>query len=210
MKILIIEDQEDIRATLRDLLEINGHEVIEAEDGVQGVKQAATKPDFIFCDMKMPNLDGRGVLAALKEMPGIRDVPFVFLTAQAERQELREGMALGADDYITKPFTEDDIVKAIAARTGRQQGVREQIQQLKAHQEHAARAQWSHELLTPLNAILGSLEMLEQDADTVDRKELKEILGIIRLGAVRQEQLSRKLIRYFHLEQQAVVRPTQF
>src|SRR4051812_16336846 len=107
MKILIIEDQEDIRATLRDLLEINGHEVIEAEDGVQGVKLAAQTPDFIFCDMSMPNLDGRGVLNAIKEMPEIRDVPFVFLTANAERHHQREGMTLGADDYITKPFTEE-------------------------------------------------------------------------------------------------------
>jgi two-component system, sensor histidine kinase and response regulator len=207
MKILIIEDQPDIRATLRDLLEINGHEVLEAEDGLQGVQQAARQPDFIFCDMKMPHLDGRGVLAAVKEMPGVRDVPFVFLTAQAERHELREGMALGADDYITKPFTEDDLVKAIAARTGRQQDVRERIQQLTAHQEHAAGAQWSHELLTPLNAILGSLDLIDAEVDTIDRQELKEVLALIRTGAVRQEQLSRKLIRYFHLEQLALAPP---
>src|SRR5882672_2226326 len=204
MKILIIEDQDDIRATLRDLLEINGHEVIEAEDGVQGVKQAAQKPDFIFCDMSMPNLDGRGVLAAVKEMPGVRDVPFVFLTANAERDQQREGMALGADDYITKPFSEDDLIKAIAARTGRQRSVRERVDQLTTQHQHAANAQWSHELLTPLNAILGSLEMIEEEADTIDRKELKEVLAIIRMGAVRQEQLSRKLIRYFHLEQLAL------
>lgn len=205
MKILVIEDQEDIRATLRDLLEMNGHEVIEAADGVEGVKLAEQKPDFIICDMQMPRLDGRGVLAAVKEMPGICDVPFVFLTAQAERHQQRDGMALGADDYITKPFSVDDIIKAIAARTGRQQGVRERIQQLAAHQERAASAEWSHELLTPLNAIFGSLEMIEQEADTIDRQELKEVLAIIRMGAVRQERLSRQLIRYFHLERQALV-----
>src|SRR3954469_13074231 len=178
MKILIIEDQDDIRATLRDLLELNGHEVIEAEDGVEGVKQAAQKPDFIFCDLSMPNLDGRGVLAAVKEMPEVRDVPFVFLTAHAERSQQREGMELGADDYITKPFSLDDIVKALAARTGRRQSVRERVEQLTAQHQHAANAQWSHELLTPLNAILGSLAMIEAEADTIDRQELREILAI--------------------------------
>ena len=201
MRILIIEDQDDIRATLRDLLEIHGHEVIMAEDGVVGVKLAAQMPDFIFCDMSMPHLDGRGVLAAVKEMPEIRDVPFVFLTANAERHQQREGMALGADDYITKPFSEDDIVKAIAARTSRQQGVREKIQQLTTHQQRAINAQWSHELLTPLNAILGTLELLELEADMIAPAELKELLAIIRDGAVRQERLSRKLIRYFSVEQ---------
>jgi CheY-like chemotaxis protein len=209
MKILIIEDQPDVRATLRDLLEINGYEVLEAEDGVQGVKLAAQKPDFIFCDMSMPNLDGRGVLAALKEMPEIREVPFVFLTAHAERHQQREGMGLGADDYITKPFTEDDIVRAIAARTGRQRSVRERIQQLTTHRQREVNAQWSHELLTPLNAILGSLDIVELEADTIDRQELKEVLALIRLGAVRQERLSRKLIRYFHLEQLALAPAAQ-
>jgi two-component system sensor histidine kinase/response regulator len=204
MKILIVEDQDHFRDTLRDLLQLHGHEVLEAEDGVAGVRLAAQKPDFIFCDVEMPNLDGHGVLAAVKEMPGVREVPFVFLTAKVERHHQREGMALGADDYITKPFTEDDIVKAIAARTTRQKGVRERVQELTEHRQREVSAQWSHELLTPLNAILGSLELLELEADTIDRKELKEMLSIIREGATRQERLSRKLIRFFSLEQLAL------
>jgi len=204
MKILVIEDQPDIRATLKDLLEINGHEVLEAEDGVQGVRRAAEKPEFIFCDVTMPNLDGHGALAAIRQMPEVCEVPFVFLTANADRSDQRAGMSLGADDYITKPFTEADIVGANAARTRRQQGVRERIQQLTAHHQRAIGAQWSHELLTPLNAILGSLELLELEAGTIDRQELKEMLALIRQGAERQERLSRKLIRYFGLERMAL------
>ncbi len=202
MKILIIEDNDEIRDTLRDILEINGHEVIAAEDGVEGVKLAAQSPEFIFCDMSMPNLDGRGTLAAIKEMPAVREVPFVFLTANASRNDQREGMALGADDYITKPFTEKDIIDAIASRTKRQVSVRERIQQFAEHHQREINANWSHELLTPLNAVIGSLELLEVAADTMSPEELKEMLGIIRAGAERQERLSRKLIRYFELEQQ--------
>ena len=200
MKILVIEDQPDIRATLRDLLEINGHEVLEAEDGVQGVQRAAEKPDFIFCDVTMPNLDGHGVLTALKQMPEIGDIPFVFLTANADRKDQRAGMSLGADDYITKPFTEADIVGAIQARTGRQQGAREKIRALSEQQRHEANAQWSHELLTPLNAVMGMLDLIELDAETIRPAELKEMLATIREGAERQERLARKLINHFGLE----------
>ncbi len=201
MKILIVEDQSEIRDTLRDILEINGHEVIAAEDGIEGVKRAAEKPDFIFCDMTMPNLDGRGVLAAVKQMPEVCEIPFVFLTANAERKDQREGMALGADDYVTKPFTERDIVDAIAARMKRQQTTREKIHQLTDHHQREINAHWSHELLTPLNAVIGSLELLESAADTMSPAEVKEMLALIREGATRQERLSRKLIRYFSLEQ---------
>ncbi len=111
MKILIVEDQTEIRDTLRDMLEINGHDVIAAEDGVERLKMAAQQPEFIFCDVEMPNLDGYGMLAEIKKMSGVCDVPFIFLTARAERSALREGMASGADDYITKPFSEADLVK---------------------------------------------------------------------------------------------------
>ncbi len=201
MKILIVEDQADVRATLQDVLEINGHEVLAAEDGVEGVKLAAQTPDFIFCDVQMPKLDGHGVLAAIKQMPGVCDVPFVFLTARAERAQQREGMALGADDYITKPFSEKDILDAIAARTQRQLSVRERIQQFAEHHQREINAHWSHELLTPLNAVIGSLELLDAAAETMTPAEVKEMLALIREGATRQERLARKLIRYFSLEQ---------
>jgi two-component system sensor histidine kinase/response regulator len=201
MKILIVEDQPDIRAILQDFLELNGHEVLAAEDGVEGVKLAAQRPEFIFCDVTMPNLDGRGVLKAIKQMPELAEVPFVFLTANADRADQREGMALGADDYITKPFTEKDLVDAIAARTKRQLSVRERIQQFTEHHKREINAHWSHELLTPLNAVIGSLELLETASGTMSPAELKEMLGLIREGATRQERLARKLIRYFSLEQ---------
>jgi len=204
MKILIIEDQEDIRATLRDLLEINGHEVVEAADGVQGVQQVAQKPDFIFCDLAMPKLDGHGVLAAVKQLPEIRDVPFVFLTARAERHDQREGMALGADDYITKPFSERDILDAIAARSQRRRSLHDRIQELARYHRSEINAQWSHELLTPLNAVMGMVGMLESEAETIPPGELKEMLAIIRAGAERQEKLARKLILYFRLEQMSL------
>jgi two-component system sensor histidine kinase/response regulator len=203
MNILIADDEPEVRDTLKDLLEINGHKVLAAEDGVQAVALAAQKPEFIFCDVEMPNLDGHGVLAAIKEMPGVRDVPFVFLTGRDKREQQRAGMSLGADDYITKPFTERDVIEAIASRTKRQRSLREQIKQLTEQHRREINAPWSHELLTPLNVVIGNLDLLRIEADSISRSELKEILSYIREGADRQERLSRKLIRYFNLTQAA-------
>jgi two-component system sensor histidine kinase/response regulator len=199
MKILIVDDQPEVRETLKELLEINGHEVLAAEDGVAGVKLAEQSPDFIFCDVAMPRLDGPGVLAAIRQMPGVCDTPFVFLTGFAERDQQREGMTQGADDYITKPFSERDILDAIAARTRRQQGLREKIIALVEQHRREIHAHWSHELLTPLNAVMGGLDLLG-DTDHISRAELKEMLSFIREGARRQERLARKLIRHFHLQ----------
>lgn len=200
MKILVIEDQADIRDTLKDLLECNGHEVLAAEDGVEGLALAVERPDFIFCDVAMPRLDGYGVLAAIRRIPEAREVPFVFLTAKAEREAQRAGMTLGADDYITKPFTERDILNAIAARTERHRSVRERLNEIAAERHHEVNAQWAHELLTPLNAVVGCVRLLEQEFDSFTREELREVLATIRAGAERQDHLAHQLIRYFELE----------
>ncbi len=201
MKILIVEDDPGMRASLKELLEMSGHQVMTGEDGRQGLELAAQGPEFIFCDVDMPHLDGHGLLAEIKKMPGVCDVPFVFLTGQNQRHELRAGMTLGADDYITKPYSSNDILAAIATRTKRHGRLREQLKVLTERHRREVHAQWSHELLTPLNAVLGSLDLLESEAESISRAELKEFLGFIREGAERQERLSRKLISYFSLEQ---------
>ncbi len=167
MKILIIEDEPAIRETLRDLLEFNGHIVTAAEDGLRGVELARECPDLILCDVGLPELDGYEVITEVRKQPQGRDIPFIFLTARAERQDQRRGMALGADDYITKPFTERDIVDAIAARIHRQQPLRERIEQLLEERRTLIGANWSHELMTPLNGVLGGLELIEEEAEKI-------------------------------------------
>jgi two-component system sensor histidine kinase/response regulator len=201
MKILIIEDEAPLRESLQELLEMNGHTVLAAADGPAGVKLAAQQPDLILCDIGLPGLDGYGVIKQVQQQPACRDIPFIFLTARADRQDLRQGMALGADDYITKPFTERDITEAISARVHRHQPLRERVAHLLNEHRVTVGANWSHELLTPLSAVLGGLELIESEADSIKPAELKELLGLIRRGAQRQEALSRKLILHFELEQ---------
>ena len=129
MKILVIEDEDAIRETLEMLLEINGYEVLKAPDGETGLQLVAQAPDLILCDIGLPGIDGYEVLKRVRETPAARDLPFVFLTAHADRGAQRRGMELGADDFVTKPFTEHDIVQAIQARIRRQAPLKERLQQ---------------------------------------------------------------------------------
>ena len=186
MRILVIEDDTGIRETLQDLLEMHGHAVTTAEDGPGGVARASDLPDLILCDIGLPGLDGFEVLAALRRTDATRDIPFIFLTARTERTDQRQGMTLGADDYITKPFTEREILDAIAARVRRQEPLRTRVATLLADREREIHAPWSHELLTPLNGVLGALDLIESEADTITPPELRELLGLIRAGADRQ------------------------
>ena len=99
------------------ILELNGYEVASAANGAAGLKRAAAAPpDVILCDIMMPELDGYGVLAGVRADPDLNGIPFIFLTAKGEKRDLREGMNLGADDYLTKPVAEADLLAALEAR----------------------------------------------------------------------------------------------
>ncbi len=116
-KILVIEDEVFIRDNLIELLEIEGFHAVGAENGSVGVQLATEyQPDLILCDVMMPELDGYGVLAALRENSVTARIPFLFLTASADRSNLQKIRELGMNDYILKPFNVDKFLAAIAAR----------------------------------------------------------------------------------------------
>ena len=116
-KILVIEDQEDVRENIVELLQLSNYEVTSAPDGKEGVKKALdAPPDLILCDIMMPGMDGYEVLYLLSKNPATCALPFIFLTAKSEKQDFRKGMRMGADDYITKPFEEMDLLGAIERR----------------------------------------------------------------------------------------------
>jgi DNA-binding response OmpR family regulator len=121
-KILIIEDEPEMRRNITMLLRYHDYEPIVAENGRKGVELARReKPHLILCDVMMPELDGHGVLQALQQDAGLALVPFIFLTAKGEKDDLRSGMNLGADDYLTKPVANADLIRAIEARLRRSQ-----------------------------------------------------------------------------------------
>ena len=115
--ILIIDDNEDIRENTAEILSLGGYKTITAENGKKGVEAALSeRPDLIVCDIMMPELDGYGVLHLLRKNPDTENIPLIFLTAKAERSDLRKGMEMGADDYVTKPFEEIELMNAIESR----------------------------------------------------------------------------------------------
>lgn len=116
-QILIIEDNDDIRESTAEILELAGYDVMQASDGRMGVESATQyHPDLILCDIMMPELDGYGVLYLLNKNEHTAATPFIFLTAKAERLDMRKGMEMGADDYLTKPFDDVELLNAIESR----------------------------------------------------------------------------------------------
>ncbi len=115
--LLLIEDNNEIRENTAEILELANYKVRAAENGKVGVEMALEeKPDLIICDIMMPVLDGYGVLHLLNKNPELKGIPFIFLTARAERTDFRRGMEMGADDYITKPFSDVELLSAIDSR----------------------------------------------------------------------------------------------
>src|SRR6478735_9696583 len=116
-KILLMEDNDDIRNNTAEILELSNYKVFVAENGKVGVEQAILHmPDLIICDIMMPGLDGYGVLHAVHKNEAIKNTPFIFLTAKTDRNDFRKGMELGADDYITKPFSGTELLNAVESR----------------------------------------------------------------------------------------------
>lgn len=126
-KILLIEDNPEMRENTEEILELANYEVITAENGKLGIQAAREhNPDMILCDIMMPQMDGYGVLYMLSKDAATAGIPFIFLTAKADRSDIRRGMNLGADDYLTKPFEEMELLDAIESRFKRSEIIRKE------------------------------------------------------------------------------------
>ncbi len=167
-KILVIEDEHVLLLTIQQMLQFEDYEVVIASDGVEGVAMARQHlPDLIVCDIMMPRLDGYGVLQALREDSATRAIPFIFLTAKVERDHQRQGMDLGASDYITKPFTHREFLAAIDTRLGHQRTRQEaQLSELEALRQAVVYA-LPQELGDLLGGVLDHTTQLLDHAETL-------------------------------------------
>ena len=129
-KILVIEDELFVRENIVDLLEAEDFDVFSTENGVLGILWAQENiPDLVICDVMMPEISGHEVLEEMREIPETSLTPFIFLTAMADKGDIRHGMELGADDYLTKPFTRDELLSAISSRLAKQEKLLQQYNQ---------------------------------------------------------------------------------
>ncbi len=164
--LLLIEDNKEIRENTGEILELAGYKVRLAENGKIGVEMALQeKPDLIICDIMMPVLDGYGVLHLLNMNPDLKGIPFIFLTAKAERSDFRKGMEMGADDYITKPFDDMELMSAIESRL-------KKVELLKKNYE--ADAEGMREMLSDFGG-KNALKDLTQDRNTNHYKKKQVI-----------------------------------
>lgn len=200
-KVLVIEDDARWRTLVELSLEADGHSVLTAADGLAGLALASEKPDVILCDVEMPRLNGYAVLEALRQQPELRAIPFIFLTARSARSDQRKGMVLGADDYITKPFEPRELVESIAGVLAKRESLSERLKHYTEEYHREMTAPWAHELLTPLNSILGIAAMLESEAGSIPPADLRDLARSISQSARRQQGLARKLLQYFQLQQ---------
>ncbi|WP_017306575.1 response regulator [Spirulina subsalsa] len=184
--ILVIEDEKAVRNNIAKILTLKGFAVISAENGQVGIQLAQDhQPDLIVCDILMPQINGYEVLERLQDNISTRTIPFIFLTAKVERSEQRKGMALGADDYITKPFTMDELMDAIEAKLKKKLDfdanlamLTEELHKIKQFLETKERMiqGFNQELRRPLSNIKIVLELLSQSPKEFQQKEYIRIL----------------------------------
>jgi signal transduction histidine kinase len=189
-KIMIIEDETQIREEVVDWLQFEGYKVLGAANGVAGLAlMRQSPPDLILCDIAMPEMNGYDVLVEVRANPLHSHIPFIFLTAAVDRPALRRGMELGADDYITKPFTHAEVLKAIrvgltkhAAHVAQQQQQITALQQalLNEHEQRLLKsrliAMFSHDFRNPLAALLSFVQLMSRHGERLDAQRQQRYL----------------------------------
>ncbi|MGB3534313.1 MAG: hybrid sensor histidine kinase/response regulator [Microcoleaceae cyanobacterium] len=199
--ILVIEDELDVREIILDILYEEGYAVHGAENGAIGLQIASEiLPDLIICDVMMPKMDGYEVLENLRNNSKTATIPFIFLTAKVTRDDLRQGMNLGADDYLTKPFRRDELLNTISSRMKKQAIAEQKIQEKLEELRGNITLSLPHQLRTPLNGIMGLSQLLIEDFQEMEVDEVQESLVDINTSAKRLYKLVSNFLLYADLE----------
>lgn len=200
-KILVIEDEPMVRSNLVELLEAEQFVTCSAIDGFDGIRVAQEQlPDLILCDVMMPELDGYDVLQMLRKDPETATIPFIFLTAKAALKEVRQGMNLGADDYLTKPFGRSDLLQAISTRLAKRDTYLQTAEkQFNGLQETFSFAR-PDKLFHALEEITQTVDLCVRDAETITPGEITELGLHIRAKSQNLQRSIQNLLLYLQLE----------
>ncbi len=195
--ILVLDDDDAIRATLLDLLELNGFRTCSATNGRDGLALAQRElPALIVSDVAMPGLTGFELLKAVRTNPALRSTPVIVISAKVERSATREGMELGADDFITKPFTEEEVIRSIRTRLEK----KELLDELDAFAHTVA-----HDLKNPLATLTGRLDLLELTIENADTPSLRHNVNEAAAAAHRLTRIIDDLLVLAGVRRQEVV-----
>ncbi|PKL78519.1 MAG: hybrid sensor histidine kinase/response regulator [Ignavibacteriae bacterium HGW-Ignavibacteriae-4] len=199
-KILVIDDAEFILESTSALLEFEGYDVITAENGKIGVEMAKEfKPDLILCDISMPVMDGFEVLDNIRSDNITHRTPFIFLTAFNEKSNMRDGMTKGADDYLVKPYSRDEIVSAINAQWKKynvfEKHVKSKVEQVGKSVTYAL----PHEFRTAINEIKGNAGIIYQESESLDTNEIKMLSHDIVQSVSRLSKITESYLLYIRL-----------
>jgi two-component system, sensor histidine kinase and response regulator len=200
-QILVIEDDQNVRETLHRVLDRAGYETRSAGDGLQGVHLAqAHPPDLVISDVRMPYMDGYTVLRTLRHNPHTQTVPIILLTALADRAAMRQGMSLGADDYLPKPFEVEDLLKAVQTQLAKSAVHQEKhdtsLRILRKNIIYAL----PHEMRTPLQQIMGYAQLLEMAHEDAQPDDILEASQAITRASQRLGRLIENYLVYAQLE----------
>ncbi len=198
-KILFVEDNDDLRNATIDYFSFEGFQVIGASSGSMGIDLTLKhKPDIIVCDILMKDMDGYEVRKKLKSHPETSLIPFIFLTALSEKENIRKGMDLGADDYLVKPVSFEVLKNAIISRCEKSREYQYYINaRLTEFKKEIIRV-LPHEFLTPLNVILGFSNLIKQEAHTLTTREIKDMASYIEEGGDRLKDLINRYLYYIY------------
>lgn len=200
-KILVVEDAHSLRKDIVEMLGFEGYYAVGAENGLIGVERARELlPDLIICDIMMPGLDGYGVLAELRRDAVTATIPFIFLTARTHRVDVRQGMELGADDFLTKPFHAAELLATVRARMAKHALVTRASEQRLDELRGNIMMALPHELRTPLNVMLGFSDLLMNDSSGMDAARVSEMARHINSAALRMYRLLENFLVYAQTE----------
>jgi two-component system, sensor histidine kinase and response regulator len=200
-KILVIDDADFILESTSTLLQFEGYEVFTAIDGISGINTAKScNPDLILCDISMPGINGYGVLDEIRDSKELATTPFIFLTAFSEKANMRMGMEKGADDFLVKPFTRDELLAAINAQWNKHSLIEKQMQEKIEEVGRNLTYALPHEFRTVLNQVVGSAKYLNGNSENITTDIIKELSEDIISSTQRLLRITENFLIYVQIE----------
>ncbi|MCX7880158.1 MAG: response regulator [Ignavibacteria bacterium] len=200
-KILVVDDSEYILESISVLLSLEGYEVYTANNGEEGLQKAfEILPDLILCDIQMPRMGGYSFLEQIRANPKTESIPFIFLTAFGEKHNMREGMIRGADDYITKPFSHDEIIQAINIQKKKTETLQKHLKEKVETVGKAVSFALPHEFRTALNEVIGSAKFILSSYDLLQKEDILEIANDIVRSSNRLLRITENFLIYTKIE----------